>query len=110
MVRKYGSARKDPNDTTKYIINQYTYGVALMEAPFFAVAHMYELANGYTGAYEWLIKLSSLVYTLLRLMLVYATLRRFFDETPALAATMLLFVGTNLFWFTIQQTGMSPVL
>ncbi|WP_345077045.1 glycosyltransferase family 39 protein [Nemorincola caseinilytica] len=95
-------------------VNQYTYGVALMEAPFFLLAHAYELvrgslANGYSDSYELAIKISSLVYALLGLMLVYRVLRRFFDETPALYTTLLLLLGTNLFWFAIFQTGMSHV-
>lgn len=115
MVLNYDpSPPKVPGDTLSKPINQYTYGIALLEAPFFFVAHLYELArgsmaNGYSDSYELAIKISSLFYALLGLILVYKVLRRFFDETPALVGTLLTLLATNLFWFAIFQTGMSHV-
>src|ERR1017187_6166252 len=45
------------------VVNQYTYGVAFMEMPFFFIAHITEKisggrANGYSDTYQYLIKIS----------------------------------------------------
>jgi hypothetical protein len=94
------------------VINQYTYGVALMEAPFFFAAHAYEKAtggpaNGYSALYERAIKVSSFVYALLGLIIVYAVLRRYFNELHSVLTVLLLFIGTNIFWFVLYQGGMA---
>lgn len=114
MALNYESANPVRNDKDT-LFNQYTYAVAFFESPFFFIAHGYELAtggnaNGYNSTYEFLIKLSSIFYSLLGLILVYKILRRFFEETPSVLATVLLLLGTNLFWFAIFQTGMSHPL
>ncbi len=97
-----------------YAINQYTYGVAFMELPFFLVAHIYETtkgfqANGYSDTYNLLIKYSSIVYALLGLLFVYKVLRRYYNEAISLITVCVLFLGTNLFWFTLAQSGMAHI-
>ncbi|MBK6328997.1 MAG: hypothetical protein IPF62_00245 [Bacteroidetes bacterium] len=42
----------NPKSPKGYYVNQYTYGVALMELPFFAIAHFYEKVNHFRG--QWL--------------------------------------------------------
>ena len=97
-----------------YTLNQYTYGVDFMELPFFLVADMYEkvtgkYANGFSQSYVALLKISSLVYGILGLILVYKILKNYFTDTQALLTTCALFAGTNLFWFMLYQAGMSHV-
>lgn len=97
-----------------YTQNQYTYGVALMELPFFFIAHCYEIAtgrqaNGFSDSYSFLIKISGLVYGILGLILVYRILRNYYNDTISIAGISLLFAGTNLFWFTLYQAGMSHI-
>ena len=97
-----------------YAVNQYTYGVAFMEMPFFLLAHWYELArglpaNGYSETYSWAIKVSAILYALLGLLLVYKILCNYVNKTQSLITVALIFLGTNLFWFTLCQAGMSHV-
>jgi len=106
-----GSGQRTPKG---YVLNQYTYGVALMEAPFFFVAHAWEkmsggTANGFSGPYRFAIMCSTLVYGALGLLLTYRLLRRRFTPHLASLTTALLLLGTNLFWFTVQQHGMAHV-
>ena len=97
------------------IVNQYTYGIALMEAPFFLIAHGIQKirgapATGFEPLYAHLsLRLSSLLYTLLGLLLLYRLLRRHFTSTVSLLATGLTWLGTNLFYFSLAQTGMAHV-
>jgi len=97
-----------------HFINQYTYGVALLEAPFFLSAHLYESvtgkdANGYSETYNYAIKLSAVVYAFLGMLICYKVVRRYFNENQSLIAVILILLGTNLFWFTLCQVGMSHV-
>ncbi|HOZ51105.1 MAG TPA: glycosyltransferase family 39 protein [Chitinophagaceae bacterium] len=97
-----------------YYINQYTYGIALTELPFFAIAHAYEKfqglpANGYSNTYQYLIKISSLFYAILGLLFLYKSLRTIFSSTISIISLAIIYIGTNLFWFTIYQSGMSHI-
>ncbi|RYD57172.1 MAG: hypothetical protein EOP56_10255 [Sphingobacteriales bacterium] len=103
-----------PTTPKGYVLNQYTYGVALMELPFFLVGHAYEkitggYANGYSDTYRCAIHLSSIVYALMGLIFTYLVVKRFVGDRWSFLSVLLLFVGTNLFWFTLRQAGMSHV-
>ncbi len=99
-----------------YIVDQYTYAVALMESPFFFAAHAWEKitggrANGYSYSYTVAMKISAMTYTLLGLLLTFSILRRYFDEYTSVLTVALVLLGSNLFWFTLHQPGMShPIL
>lgn len=93
-------------------VNQYTYGIALMEMPFFLGAHLYEKllgkqASGYSMTYNNAIIFSSFFYALLGLWLVFLIIRRQFGVVNAAITVSLILLGTNLFWFTFWQGGMS---
>ncbi len=97
-----------------YTADQYTYGIALMEAPFFFLAHAYEKiaggqANGYSASYNIALKLCSLVYALLGLILLYKILSNYFTETEAVIGVLLTFLASNLFYSAVFQAGMSHV-
>ncbi len=93
---------------------QYTYGIAMLELPAFAAAHIYELTighhpNGFTTTYANAIWLGNLLYCLLGLMILYNILRRYYSNLIPLLAVCTIFLGTNLFWFSVYQYGMSHV-
>jgi hypothetical protein len=95
-----------------YALNQYTYGVALLEAPFFFAAHLYEKAaglpaNGFSNSYDKAIKASAFVYLLVGCFFIWRVLRRYFSATITLLTLAVLYLATNLFWFTLHQAGMS---
>ncbi len=61
-------------------VNQYTIGVAIMEFPFFIIAHIYEIilskdANGFSFSYNIAIRLSSIFYSILGLFFCYEILK-----------------------------------
>ncbi len=95
-----------------YIMIKYTYGVAAFELPFFAIAHAYEKmtgkdATGYSVTYRYMVKVASVFYALLGLFILYRILKVFFDANSACTGTLLVLMGTNLFWFTFHQAGMA---
>lgn len=93
-------------------LNQYTYGVALMEFPFFLVAYLYTLATGggvtgFESAYLNAIDISAIVFVLLGSILTFKVLRGYFNYLPSLLSVVLIILATHLFWFTIEQAGTS---
>lgn len=106
-----GEGRRSPKG---YLVNQYTYGTALMELPAFAVAHSWEkltggAANGFSENYKRSIRILTMLYGAGGLWLVFRFLRRRFSPFVAHLTTALLLLGTNLFWFTLYQQGMAHV-
>ncbi len=104
----------NPKSPTGLYVNQYWYGVALMELPFFAIAHTYELirglpANGYTATYVLWVKLSSIVYGFLGLFFTYKILLHFTKPLYATLVTCIILLASNLFWFMFYQSGMSHI-
>lgn len=113
-IYTYVNQMKELKIPTGNTVDQYTYGVALMELPFFAIAHAWEkmnnlAANGYSENYFRLIKLSSMFYALMGLILVYKILKKYFSQNTSLLTTIALFIATNLFWFSVHQAGMSHI-
>ncbi len=98
-----------------HLVNQYTYGTAFFELPFFWIAHVWEKitrmeANGFSETYVTAIRMSGIFYLLAGLWLVCAILRTFVTKHTAIAATCFVLLGTNLFWFSFYQSGMSHIV
>lgn len=98
-----------------YILNQYTYGVAFFELPFFLIAHGIEKAsgqhgNGFTATYDTWLKIGTITYAIIGLILTYLILIRLFSKTISLVSVVLIFMGSNMFWFTLRQAGMSHII
>lgn len=103
---------QQPLSPNGFAITQYTCGVALMQLPFFGVAHAWALMpgqppNGYSAPYKAAVRFGSFVYAILGLLLVYRLLGRFVSPVPAAVTVALLAVGSNLWWFALHQAGMA---
>lgn len=97
----------------KYLV-QYTIGVAVMEMPFFLIAHFYSKwmgypADGLAPLYQLWIKISNILYLLLGLVLIYHSLKKFYHTEIALCISLLLLIGSNLLFFTSFHFGMSHI-
>jgi len=96
--------------------NQYALGSGLLWSPFFLTAHAVILglrrvgvaveADGYGALYQAAVCLGSLVYGALGMGLVHATAVRFRPRT-ALAASVLIWFGTNLVYYLVVEPSMS---
>ena len=98
-----------PNGKT---FNKYNYGVALMEMPFFLVAHgmtkLFDLpAKGKFTLYVFSIIISTAFYVYLALLFLFKLLRKKFSRKVSLFSLCILFFGTNLLYYTIFEPGMS---
>lgn len=93
---------------------KYTYGVALMQAPFFLGAHGLALAtgrtaDGYSHYYIRALQIAGLCYGFLGLLLLQIVLSRNFRPLIVMFTVIGLFLGTNLYHYTLQEPGMSHV-
>lgn len=113
-VLKYAHEMGDGGVQTSkgYVVDQYTYAMALMELPFFSIAHGWEkihglAANGFSATYNTMMRVCNVFYALLGLCFTFLVLRRYFNQTISFLITVLILMGTNLFWFIVYQPGMS---
>jgi|APTNR8051073442_1049403.scaffolds.fasta_scaffold00674_11 hypothetical protein len=94
---------------------KYTYGVSVMQAPFFLVAHAYERwsggpATGYERAYIHLIRVAGIFYLLLGLWFSGMVLRRMgFSGAVSVTALAAILLGTNLLHYTAHEPSMSHI-
>ncbi len=95
-----------------YVI-KYCLGVAILEAPFFGVAHGVASAEGYTSVYARPYQVAAAVaaafYFGLGGVCVWILLRRFFAPAIAFAALALTVGGTNLLHYATYDAGFSHV-
>lgn len=93
---------------------KYTCGVAMLEAPFFGIAHLLALASGrkadgYSDVYLYGLQAAGIFYGFLGLWLLHLSLLRHFKPGVAMMVVTGLFLGTNLYHYVLQEPGMSHV-
>ena len=92
-----------PTETGRYYI-KYTTGVALMEAPFFLLAHAYAKignrypANGWSKPYQVALGVSTLCYLLLAFYWLAGILERYFSRRIVSLTCLTIAFATNLFY------------
>ncbi len=98
-----------------HVINRYYAGTALACLPFFLTAHYlsylqgFEM-DGYSKLYPIFIHVAALFYLLIGLLFLNATLRIYGIGEKHRSLTIIAAVfGTNLFYYTIGEPGMSHV-
>jgi hypothetical protein len=97
-------------------VNKYYAGTAVLQTPFFLVAHGYALlsgsykADGYSEPYMYGICIAAIFYALLGLWFINKILELYnvglFSRVLAMLITMF---GTNLFNYVVAEPGMSHV-
>ena len=93
-------------------ISMFTFGVALLQLPFFlfgqlsAEAFGYDL-NGFSPPYAIAQMVGVALYTGAGVVLAYRIARRFSTEESALLAVVALFAATNLFYYSVYAPTMS---
>lgn len=100
------------DQTNGKIITKYTCGVALMQAPFYGLADLFatplgDEASGFSPIYHWSINVASVFYLVLGLLFLYKFLDVRFGKKTSLLTVAALFLATNLFYYSIDETGMS---
>ncbi len=92
---------------------KYTSGVAILQLPFFLLAHALAAimpavpADGYSWPYRWLVNLSVVVYFLLVIPALFSLLRLYVRPQLAAGVIIVLALGSNLFNFLIFRGVMA---
>ncbi len=92
---------------------KYPVGVALLELPFFLLAHGWASSNGNADgySYEYHVGLwaAGLFYLILGLFFLKEFLVKRFDLKYVLITLLVLLVGTNLYYYGLNSAGMSHI-
>ncbi len=94
---------------------RYTYGVALMVSPFFLATHLVSVVagkddeQGFSILYHRMMNLAAVVYLIAGLWLLKRFLDRYFRPGISRAVLLLIFSGTNLFYYSMIEGLMSHV-
>ena len=93
-------------------LNKYTMGMAVVYAPFFALAHLLAPLlgfeqDGYSLIYRYLIFFNAVLYAFLGLLVLRKVLLRYFSDTVAAWTLGAVGLATNLYFFASWNTGMS---
>ncbi|MDO7850774.1 hypothetical protein [Hymenobacter convexus] len=98
-------ARTEPD---RYVV-KYTMGLAILYAPFFAVAHFYAThssaysPDGYSPPYQVAAYLAGLAYALLGLLLLRRFLRYYFSEGLTALLLLVAYCGTNYLCYAVSR-------
>lgn len=111
IVQKTGLGFK-LDSTGKKFITKYTYGVALLQLPFFLIIHYlakigHLSTDGFSHIYQEVPNLAITFYTLLSFIFIYKFLRYYFSKNISIVSIAIIFFGTNWFYYSIDSTGMS---
>ncbi len=90
--------------------DKYPCGVALLEMPFFLVAHLYNqifgfIDDGVTSVYGMSIWIAAVFYVYAGLVMLFNILRKWFSRWASFITVLVLFYGTNLFYYTLFNPG-----
>ena len=103
------------------LIDKYPVGVAILESPFFFLAHGISLvrdmltgsatASGYSNLYQYMILFGGIFYWIVGTMLLYSLLRKYLGFSPkvSLSACAVVTYGTNLFHYASYDACFSHI-
>jgi hypothetical protein len=98
----------------KKVITKFTYGVALMQSPFYiltlGVSKAFGIENtGYSYINQVLIDICGIFYACLGLFFLYFFLCNYFSKVISVLSVLLIFIGTNTLYYSTILPGMSHV-
>jgi uncharacterized membrane protein len=101
---------------THKVKTRFTYGVALMEAPFFGIAQLSRKIQGLKTDQPFandicvMLLVGACFYSTLGLFFIYKTLSRHFENKKVVWwSIIILYFGTNLMYYTIHEPTLSHV-
>ena len=92
-----------------YIFN-YVGGIALLELPFFLIAHQvalnsHYLADGFSQPYQWALVLGLAFYCILGMVILRLVLLRYFSDTITGTTLLLVVFATNVIQYTSADSA-----
>jgi len=87
------------------LLNKYSIGAPILWSPWFILAHLFTLSDGFGHSYRFLIALGSVFYASTGIYLSMLAAKKLVGEKAALLATIALWLTTNLIFYS----GIDPV-
>jgi hypothetical protein len=99
---------------TGNVYDKYTFGVAILELPFFLVADAFatrsnDQRDGYSKPYQAAIAFAGIFYGLLGLYIIFLVLKIRFHKVHVLLGLVAVLFGTNLLHYILIEPGMSHI-
>ena len=99
-------------DSNQPKLQKMTCGMAIMYSPFFLVGHSIAKlsdakADGYTKPYSISLRIGTYIYVSIGLYLLYLSLLCFFKPWISTISILLIFISTNLFYYSFSEAEMS---
>ncbi|MCF8235788.1 MAG: hypothetical protein K9G67_12685 [Bacteroidales bacterium] len=99
---------------TGKVKTKYTYGIALMQLPFYLMAEaaacpLDQKPNGFSPVYHRVLNVAAVFYLMLGLVFLRKFLKSYFKEGVVLLLLITILSGTNLFYYAVDAVGMSHV-
>lgn len=96
------------------VFTKYSTGVSVLQTPFFLTAHAIAPAlrmkqDGFSPIYHWAINVAAIFYLFLGIFFLFKTLKSHFKESSVLFGIVCIVLGTNLYYYSIDETGMSHI-
>ncbi|MBN8692020.1 MAG: hypothetical protein J0L69_02435 [Bacteroidetes bacterium] len=96
----------------KKVITKFTYGVALLQSPFYVIGlgicKMFSIPNtGYSPVNHLIVDIAGIFYACLGLLLLVKLLMHFYPINVSIICGLIVFTGTNTFYYASIQPGMS---
>jgi hypothetical protein len=92
------------------VITKYPYGLALMQSPFWLVAHFISPHNdGFSLYYQKAIDFAGSFYLTLGLFFLFFTINRYRNIPISIMLSILIALSTGIFYYGIYETGMSHI-
>lgn len=94
---------------------KYTYGVALMLAPFFGMAEGiaaiagFDHEDGFSMIHMRMMLIAAVVFLTLGMWFLYHFLRKYLSTGVSMATLLIIFSGTNLLYYTLVEGMMSHI-
>jgi hypothetical protein len=113
MDEKTGMGFRLDRENNK-VLTKYTCGLAIMQSPVFLMIHCWNImrghnSDGFSGNYHEIPNIAAFIYLLLAFYFLFRFLKFYFNDAVSILSIALIFLGTNLFYYSIDSTGMSHV-
>lgn len=103
------------SEVTGRYYDKYTAGVAIMEAPFYGMAcilagvdTLYQI-DGYSRPFQRMVLFGAMFYAFFGLGMLYFFLRKKYSIGISGIVIISIFMGTNMYYYTMREPGMSHV-
>lgn len=101
-------------DKDQKVVTKFTYGVALLQSPFYItgliISEITGIENtGYSFINQLLVDIAGIFYACFAVIVLFFILRRKFSKPVSFLSTVLIFIGTNTLYYASIQPGMSHI-